>query len=165
MIVRARRIRMPMARGEEGVSRFGRIAMKKVEHVGTVVEVGEGTALIELKDEPGCGLRCACSCSLRSGSRTVRVARGDLEQGDTVRLFVPAWAGYLSIVIVFVLPIALFVAGGMVGAAFESGSGAHGTPTIVGAVAGFGLSILAAVLVNRWLTRVGSPEVQRLTRG
>jgi len=137
--------------------------MKKVEHVGTVVAVEKDTALVELKPDPACAGSFSCSCcSLKPAEpRRVRVWKGDLEEGDTVYVGIPAYAGYLSTFVVFILPLVLFVTGLLVGARWESG-GAHGLPTLVGAAIGFGTAVLIALAVNRWLADARRFSVRRV---
>ena len=141
--------------------------MKAQEHRGKVIEVEGGNAVVQLEADEQCGfhLKCACCGWSAREPRLIRVSRDDLAPGDAVRVLIPAYAGYLSVLLVFVLPVTLFVAGLLVGGRFEDGSGAHGMPTVVGGVAGFALAVLVAAFVNRRLMGAGSFQVVRLGPG
>ncbi len=137
--------------------------MKTQEHKGEVIGVEGGEAIVRLEANESCGsyLTCACCAWSAREPRVIRVPHGDLAQGDAVRVFIPTYAGYLSVLLVFVLPVVLFVAGLIVGGQFEDGSGAHGMPTVIGGLFGFALAVLLAVLANRRLMAAGSVEVVR----
>ena len=141
--------------------------MKKVEHLGTVVGIEGALAVVQVKAGRSCssGLSCACCSSFRPEPLTIRVARDGLEQGDTVGVLIPAYAGAVGTFVVFILPIMLAVVGFVVGGRFESGTGAHGMPTIVGGVVGFLLAAGVAAVVNRRLSRPDNYEVRRVTEG
>jgi positive regulator of sigma E activity len=112
--------------------------VKRIEHVGTVVSIEGERAVVQLRVDASCrsGFTCACCSALRPEARKIRVERGDLEEGDTVRVSAPAYAGYLATLVVFILPLVLFVAGVVVGGRLEPSGGAHGTPTAIGGVLG-----------------------------
>ncbi len=140
--------------------------MKKREHIGTVVSVEGRTALVRLKADPNCGSKFSCSCcSVKPEAQTLRVPGTGLEEGDTVKVSVPAYVGYLSTVVVFVMPLVLAIVGFALGARFEDTPEAQGMPTIVGGVAGFALAVVIAMLVNRALTNARSCEVQQVKTG
>jgi len=141
--------------------------MKAREHRGRVIEVENDQAVVRLETDQQCGLHLKCACCGWSARepRLIRVSRDDLALGDAVRVFIPAYAGYLSILLVFVLPVVLFVAGLIVGGQLEDGSGAHGMPTVVGGVVGFAVAVLVAAFVNRRLMGAGSVGVVRLGPG
>lgn len=92
------------------------------------------------------------------------MVRGDLAEGDTVHVAIPGYLGYLSILLVFVLPVVFFVAGILVGGQLEGGTAAHGMTTVMGGVCGFALAVLVAMLANRKLGRAGNFEVRLVKR-
>jgi len=140
--------------------------VKKIEHIGEVVEVGDGQAVVRLEAGERCGIgfRCACCASVKPDARTVRVPGEGLEVGDTVQVAIPAYTGYLSTFVVFILPIALFVVGMVVGGMLESGQANDMGPIIGGAV-GFGIAVAVALVVNRMLGRADRFEVRRISQG
>ncbi|KPK62428.1 MAG: hypothetical protein AMK73_06140 [Planctomycetes bacterium SM23_32] len=141
--------------------------VKTVEHMGTVVEVTEDKAVVELKVGQVCEspIRCACCTSVDAGPRRLRVPRGELEQGDEVCVAVPAYAGYVSALVVFALPILMFVVGAAVGWAVGGQDAANDAPIIVGGLGGFALAVLVAVLVNRRLGAARALQVRRISSG
>ncbi|MFO7956856.1 MAG: SoxR reducing system RseC family protein [Candidatus Brocadiia bacterium] len=140
--------------------------MKKIEHIGEVVEVEDGKAVVRLEAGERCGIgfSCACCASVKPDARTVRVSGEGLEVGDTVQVAIPAYTGYLSTFVVFILPIGLFVAGMIVGGMLESGQANDMGPLIGGAV-GFGIAVAIALAVNRMLGRADRFEVRRIRQG
>lgn len=141
--------------------------MKRVEHVGTVVEVHGDEAVVQLDPEQcgHSGFQCACSAAVRPEPRRVRVNRGELEEGDVVAVSAPAYLESMGVVTVFVLPLALAVAGAAVGLAMEGGSGSHDMAPIIGALAGFAVAVGLAAVVNRVLSRPGLFRVRRIRQG
>ena len=145
--------------------------MKMIEHVGTVVALEGDQAVVELRSGESCeagplvGRLGACGCCAGARpERRLRVERAGLEAGDTVRVSVPAYAGYVRAAAVYGLPLAGFVAGLIVGGRFEPPGGANGTATIVGGLAGLAVAGAAAVLAI-WLLGKGRnrPQVRRLS--
>lgn len=142
--------------------------MRKVEHVGTVVHVDGGKALIQLKPSDQCGnigFRCACCASVQPEARKVRVERGDLEEGDVVCVSIPAPSGYMSALILFVLPMALFVLGAVIGWIAKGKAPGDDMPVIIGGICGFALAVLVAVIVNRRASNAQNLEVRRVRQG
>lgn len=139
--------------------------MRKMEHIGEVVDIRDGEAVVRLRGDTSaaCGFSCSCA-SMGPEARTVRVEAEGLEVGDTVQVAIPAYTGYLSGFVVFILPIALVVAGIAVGGMLEPGQ-ANDIGPIVGGVIGFALAIGVAVAVNRALGRAERFEVRRIRRG
>ena len=84
------------------------------------------------------------------------------QRGRLRRILLPACSGYLSALVVFVLPMVLVIVGMIVGSALEQGSG-RDMPTLIGAAVGFALAIGIAVLVNKTITGEGNFEVERIT--
>jgi positive regulator of sigma E activity len=138
--------------------------MKRIEHVGTVVRIQGADALVELKPSERCGasFRCACCSSVRPEPRTLKVGRSDLEQGDVVCVSIPAYAGYVSTLAVFVLPIVLMIGGAIVGWLVEGKTASHDLPIIIGGVCGFALAVVVAAFINRRMTTPGGLQVRRL---
>jgi positive regulator of sigma E activity len=128
--------------------------MKMMEHAGTVVEVEDERAVVELEEGERCGSSVTCGCcnALQGGRRRLQVDRNGLKAGDNVQVMVPAVSGYVSVLVVFVLPMVLFIAGILIGQQFEPPGGANGLATIVGGLAGVGVAVLVAMAVNRLLT-------------
>jgi positive regulator of sigma E activity len=139
--------------------------MKTTEQIGRVVDVTESKAevLVRAPGGGGCGAGCSCCGSAASGSaRRIYVDRGPLNEGDYARIIMPACSGYLSALVVFVLPMVLVIVGMMVGSALEEGPG-RDMPTLIGGAAGFALAIAIAMLVNKTITGEGNFEVQQIT--
>jgi len=133
------------------------------DDLGTVVSVTERKATIRLdhRRTDACGSCCACSV-LASGDAVVEVDRGDLNPGDRVHVRIPQVNAYLSMLLLFGLPLVLFMAGIWAGQALE-GAERIGNLSIVGGVAGLAVALFVAWLVNRALTRrVGRPQARRL---
>jgi positive regulator of sigma E activity len=140
--------------------------MKMIEHVGTVVEVEGDRAVVELETNESCGTGAACGCcaALQTGRRRLQVERDGLEAGDSVEVTMPASSGYLSALVVFGLPMLLFVVGMLVGQQFVPPGGPNGMAPIVGGVAGLAVALVVAALVNRALsTGKNGIRVRRLT--
>ena len=124
------------------------------EETGTVTELREKKAVIRLDADAGtkCGFCCACSIAA-SGVRTLAVDRNDLSVGNRVRVHVPRLSGYVSILLLFVLPLALFVAGMSLGMMFEPEGAGHGLSPIVGGLLGLGVALLIAWIAERGASR------------
>jgi hypothetical protein len=138
--------------------------MKTIDRTGTVVEVLGEYATVKIRPED-CGtnrLSCSC-CSTASRPERVRVSPGGLHVGDTVMVSTPAYITYVGILVLFVLPLALAVLGGWIGATVEGGSGAHDMPVIVGGLAGIAAWVPIAVCVNRLLSRPQNVAVRKLS--
>jgi len=120
---------------------------------GSVVKVEGGRAVIQLEPDESCGggFSCACCSLSRREGQVIRIEAQGLEPGEAVRVSVPGYAGYVSSLVVFLLPVALFMAGVLVGGLFEGAEGARGTASVLGGVCGFALAVLIAVAVNRLL--------------
>jgi positive regulator of sigma E activity len=139
--------------------------MKTVEEIGRVVDVTESKAevLVRPPGGGGCGAGCACCGSSGGGNaRRLYVNRGELNEGDYARVIMPACSGYLSALVVFVLPMALVIVGMVVGSTLEQGAG-HDMPTIIGGAVGFAVAVGVAVLVNKTITGEGNFEVERIS--
>jgi positive regulator of sigma E activity len=151
---------------DRGSRNCRRTIVKKIEHIGEVVEVEDGKAVVRLEAGERCGIgfSCACCASVKPDARTVRVPGEGLEVGDTVQVAIPAYTGYLSTFVVFILPIGLFVAGMIVGGMLESGE-AHDMGPLVGGAVGFGIAVVIALAVNRMLGRADRFEVRRIRQG
>ena len=137
-------------------------AVKRDGREGAVVATDDARATVLLEADASCGQGVGCShCALfRPESHTIQVRRGGLQEGDCVRFLVSAQSAYRSIVILFVLPMALAVAGYPVGAGL-AGDGSD-LPGVLGCVAGFGVAIFIALAVNRRLAGTSDLEVERI---
>ncbi len=138
--------------------------MKAREHLGRVVRAEGDKAIVEVQVSGPCGFafRCACCASLRREPLTIQVDRDGLEEGQTVRVAMPGYLGYLSTFVVFGLPVLLFVAGILVGGLLEGGTEARGILSAAGGVFGFLLGVLVAVVVDRRLAGSRSFRVSRV---
>lgn len=135
--------------------------MKMIEHVGTVVEVEGRRAVVEVETNEQCGQGASCGCcaALQQGRRRLQVESNGLEAGDRVEISMPAYSGYLSALVVFGLPLVLFVVGMLIGGRFEPTGGANDMATIIGGVIGLAVAVLVAVLVNRAMGK-GKHQIQ-----
>lgn len=137
--------------------------MKMVDRTGTVVEVLPDQAIVEIAREDCCTDRLSCSCcSAAAKPERLRVDRTGLSVGDRVMVSTPAYLSYVSVLVLFVLPLALAVLGGWIGAAIEGDSVAHDMPIILGGVAGIAVWVPVALLVNRRLSHPGNTRVRKL---
>ncbi len=136
--------------------------MRRKEIQGKVVEIEGDKAVVQLEEHEACpgSFSCACCAGASREPRKLRVEASGLKEGDTVRVSIPAYAGYLGTVVIFLLPVALFVAGMLVGGLLEGGEGANGMGPIIGGICGFGLALLIALGVNRLLNRATLYEVR-----
>jgi len=128
--------------------------MQYREETGTVAELRQGKAIVRLDAdaETKCGSCCACSIGA-SGVRTLVVDKNALSVGDRVRVRIPRLSGYVSMLLLFVLPLALFVAGMSLGMMFEPEGGGHGLSPIVGGLLGLGVALLIAWIAERRTSR------------
>jgi positive regulator of sigma E activity len=136
--------------------------MKTREIEGTVVEVEGDRAVVQLEEHESCGgtFSCACCAGASQEPRKLHVTAEGLSVGDTVQVSIPAYAGYIGTLVVFLLPVGLFVAGMLIGGAVEGGEGANGMGPIIGGICGFALAVLIAMGVNRLLNRATVYEVR-----
>jgi len=142
--------------------------VRTIQHVGFVAGVTDDRAEVHVWAPgrgAGCRLGCAACSTGRGGVRKLRVARADLQEGDYVRVTMPACSTYVSALVVFALPMALFVVGAALGARFEPAPGGHGAGTIAGALAGLAAAVVIAVFVNRKVTGDRHLTVTRMTPG
>ena len=139
--------------------------MNYVEDTGMVVSVDGEKATVRLDRKPReeCGSCCACSAfSTGGGPPAVDVPRDDLEEGERVRVRIPRVNAYLSMALVFGLPLALFMAGIAVGQRLEGGARV-GNVSALGGLIGLITAFLVAWLANRLLVRrAGPPQVFRM---
>lgn len=139
--------------------------MKMIEHTGTVIEVESGRAVVELEAGAQCGTSASCSCcgAMQGGRRRLEVDNNGLKAGDNVQVTVPTVSGYVSMLVIFVMPMAFFIGGILIGQRFEPTPGATGMTTIVGGLVGLGVAVLIAMGINRLLTGGRSSiQVRRL---
>lgn len=137
--------------------------MKYIEEEGTVVSVEGGRATVRLdrKVTESCGTCCACSAH-QNGKKTIEVDANDLEDGDRVRARIPRVNPYLSMFLVFGLPLALFMTGIMVGQRVQGGE-RLGTASAIGGIVGLMVAMLFALLMNHLLTRNAHPEARKIS--
>ena len=128
--------------------------MRYREETGTVTELDGDKAAIRLDADAGarCGFCCACSMAA-SGARTLKVNAKGLAPGDRVMIRIPRYSGYVSMLLLFVLPLGLFVVGMSLGMMLEPEGAGHGFSPIVGALLGLGVALLIAWLAERRLSR------------
>jgi len=130
-----------------------------------VIEVvGQEAIIAVLPDSSvackGCG--AAGTCGENGPVKRLRTDRNGLQPGDTVRVRVPAFTGYLSIAVVFILPVLLFSVGIALGGALAGGGARDGTLSIVLGIAGLAIAFAVAWAVNRFLTERYPPVIERL---
>ncbi len=133
---------------------------------GTVIALEGDKAVVQLQADPACGkgLGCAHCAVFQAGPVTIRIPRRDLRKGDVIRISAPTYAGWLSICVIFVLPIVLGAVGLFVGSLLEPSLRLEGFGAILGGVVGLGIAIAIAVLTNRRLSDVSTYEVKRAER-
>lgn len=135
--------------------------MRYVEDTGTVLTVGAEKATIRLdhkrKDCAGC---CACS-AFGTAAYTIEVARGELQEGERVRVRIPRVNEYVSMLLVFILPLVLFMGGIAAGRLFEPDERIGGA-SVSGGVVGLVVAFAIAWTVNRLVIRKAVPEAHRL---
>lgn len=138
--------------------------MKYIEEEGTVVSVTEGTATIRLdqKVKESCDSCCACA-AYQSGESTVDVPAGDLREGERVKARIPRVNPYLSMFLVFALPLALFMTGIAVGQHVQGGERLGGSSAI-GGILGLIVAVLIALLMNHLLTSGAHPSARKLEK-
>ncbi|MFW6457156.1 MAG: SoxR reducing system RseC family protein [Planctomycetota bacterium] len=136
--------------------------MKYVEEKGTVVSVDDGVATIRLdqKVTESCGSCCACS-AYESGKDTIEVNADGLAKGERVQARIPRVNPYLSMFLVFGLPLALFMTGIAVGQQIQGGERLGGTSAL-GGVLGLIVAVLVASSMNHLLTRKAHPTAHKI---
>ena len=138
--------------------------MKRIERTGTVLGFEGDRAVVELEHKHECAPSLSCGCCSEPHVQRLRVPGAGLEQGDTVSISQPAYLDYLSTVVVFVLPLLLIIAGGVIGWALSGGEGGGEAGGIVGGLSGFAVAIGLAMVVNRWASHARNMEVKRIAR-
>lgn len=129
-----------------------------IEEQAIVVEAGDGYAWVETRQRSACG-----ACSASEGCGTAALARlwGErrarvraisalpLQSGDAVIVGLAEGALLRGALLVYLLPLALLLAGALLGQAAFAGAGEE--PAIVAGAAGLGLGCLAARVWSRRL--------------
>lgn len=139
--------------------------MKYAEDTGTVLTVGPQQATVRLDHKRPDECRSCCACAAFGGEAfTVEVERGELQEGDRVRVRIPRVNEYVSMLLVFGLPLVLFMGGVAVGRAFEE-TERIGTASMVGGIIGLVVAFLLAWAVNRLVIKKAVPEAHRLPAG
>jgi positive regulator of sigma E activity len=128
-------------------------------YVGLVVDVRGDVAEVSVRiggggraDCSACGVTRGCCSGGPIAVRKFYVDRGALSEGDHVRITVPTCSGYVSMLLMFVLPMALFITGAVLGTVAEPADASHGLPTILGGIAGLALAVIIAAAVNHRVT-------------
>ena len=135
--------------------------MEYKEHTGVVVSVVGENATVKLERGSGRDCEGCCACSAFAGERTMVVPAAGLSEGDHVSLLVPTVNAYLSMFLVFILPVMLFFAGAYVGRAFEEGEHLGGVALGVGG-AGIVVAFIIAAMVNRIILGKAAIQVRKL---
>ncbi len=129
-----------------------------IEESAVVVEAGDGYAWVETRRRSACG---ACSASEGCGATTLAKVWGErrtrvralstlsLRPGDAVIVGLAEGALLHGSLLVYLLPLALLLAGALLGQAAFAGAGEE--PVILAGAVGLGLGFLAARVVSRRL--------------
>lgn len=129
-----------------------------IEESAVVVEAGDGYAWVETRRRSACG---ACSASEGCGTTTLAKVWGErrtrvralstlsLRPGDAVIVGLAEGALLHGSLLVYLLPLALLLAGALLGQAAFAGAGEE--PVILAGAVGLGLGFLAARVVSRRL--------------
>lgn len=128
------------------------------EENGTVITAGPVKAEVRLDgSSPQACASCGCSMCSGTGSnvRTMEVESNGLKKGDRVVVKVPQRSGYVSLLIVFVLPMVLFLAGMLGAMQLVESSGVPVLAGLLGLMGGFCL----AGLLDRYAFGGRSVEV------
>lgn len=138
--------------------------MKYVEKTGKVTEVRNGKAVVTLDTSTAasCGLQCSCCIGQSCGPRELRVEAGSHQVGDRVIVDLPRRSVYLSIVLLLLLPMALFVAGALLGGVVAGSQGGPSGGLIGGGAVGLVLAFSIAWLVERRTSAAAPPRVRRV---
>lgn len=136
------------------------------QETGTVSQIRGRKALVRIDVDAGAGCsECGCKCSRAAdGARVIEVPRGDLQQGDRVKIGVPQRSGYLGMLMIFVLPMIFFVSGMLIGLQFKAGPGDTNLMPLVGGAAGLGLAFAIAWILERIVSSRTPLQVQHLAR-
>ena len=136
--------------------------MKYIEDTGTVKSVEEGRATIRLdhKSTEECGSCCACS-AFGGGLPEIEVPGDGFAEGQRVRVRIPRSNPYLSILLVFFLPLALLMAGVFAGQRLQN-SPRLGAYAAAGGVVGLTIALAVAWVANRLLAVDEEPEAEPL---
>ena len=127
-----------------------------IEELAVVVEAGDGYAWVETRRRSACG---ACSASDGCGTATLAKVWGErrtrvraistwpLRPGDAVIVGLAEGALLRGSLLVYLLPLALLLAGALLGQAAFAGAGEE--PVILAGAVGLGLGFLAARIASR----------------
>lgn len=126
---------------------------------GTVKKIlPDGRAVVEVTRRSACGHNCAeCSSLCGEGRAISSVAENPLgaRVGETVTIETPSKKIISAAALVYVVPLALLVAGYAVAALLGAGEG----KALLGSLAGFAVGVAAVVLINRFVRRNKGVEV------
>ena len=127
-----------------------------IEELAVVVDAGDGYAWVETQRRSACG---ACSASDGCGTATLAKIWGErrmrvraistwpLRPGDAVIVGLAEGALLRGSLLVYLLPLALLLAGALLGQAAFAGAGEE--PVILAGAVGLGLGFLAAHIASR----------------
>lgn len=137
--------------------------MEKDGEKGTVIQNTDGIARIRMEPATkdgceGCGL-CAVATS---GARTLEVSKPGLQQGEKVLVRTKSHPGYVSILLLLVLPMVLSVTGLATASAFWPQSGIL---SLLSALLGLAIGFGVAWLFERHIQTGPSVHVERLKPG
>jgi positive regulator of sigma E activity len=118
-----------------------------VRETGTVVGVEGDLASVRIRHErtPSCGGCTACKPA-GGGAFVLRVARGNLREGDRVALEIPVPSPWRAVLAVFAIPLAALLVGVVAGSLWTGFQDATGLDADGAAVA-LGLAMVAAAFV------------------
>lgn len=129
-----------------------------IEESAVVVEAGDGYAWVETRRRSACG---ACSASEGCGTaalakiwggrraRVRAISTLPLQSGDMVIVGLAEGALLRGSLLVYLLPLALLLAGALLGQAAFAGAGEE--PVVLAGAVGLGLGFLAAHVISRRL--------------
>ena len=129
-----------------------------IEERAVVAEAGDGYAWVEIRRQSACG---ACHASDGCGTAALAKVWGDrrarvravstlpLRPGDAVIVGLAEGALLRGSLLVYLLPLALLLAGALLGQAAFAGAGEE--PVILAGTVGLGLGFLVACVVSRRL--------------
>lgn len=137
--------------------------MKYVEETGTVEEVDGETATVRLDNriEESCGSCCACD-AFQSGDNMIDIPARDVAQGDRVEVRIPRVNTFLSILLIFIIPLGLFMTGITVGQQLQGGA-RIGNISVIGGVIGLVAGMGFAWIMNRVISSRAEIEARKIS--
>lgn len=119
---------------------------------GTVKRVEKGKAFVRIDRaaQKSCGGCCACA-SAGSGEFELRVPDNGYHAGQKLTLRIPVTSKYLSLLLLFVVPMVAFAAGAILGANLKLEGIDESAGAVLGAFGGFAVAFVIAFLANSYL--------------